>query len=158
MIGDMEDLYRTLGVSRGASGDEIRKRYRFLAQAYHPDKFPDPDNKDRAEAEFKRVQEAYQVLSSPVRRAAYDASRPSSGSAADARAGSGPVRPRARPRPPSLWRQKAFGLTGAQWLIAFLFVVNLWLRDPIPLADELLLLVLFFTINRLMPARRGGAP
>ena len=59
----MKDYYQVLGVPRGASADDIRRRYRFLVQAYHPDKFPDPGNKDEAEAEFKGVQEAYRVLS-----------------------------------------------------------------------------------------------
>lgn len=143
----MEDYYRTLGVSPRSSADEIRQRYRFLAQAYHPDKFPDSGNKERAETEFKRVQEAYQVLSSPVRRSAYDAAR-------GARPGP-PPRDEHPDKPPrraavSFWRQRILGLSGARWLVAFLFFLNLVVRDPLPFADELLLLVLFFTIDKLL--------
>lgn len=64
-----EDLYQTLGVSRDASKDEIQKSYRKLARKYHPDM--NPDNKGTQE-KFKRVQEAYDVLSDDEKRAAYD--------------------------------------------------------------------------------------
>lgn len=63
-----EDLYQILGVSRNASKDEIRKAHRKLALKYHPDKNPDDD----AQARFKRIQEAYDVLSDEEKRAAYD--------------------------------------------------------------------------------------
>ncbi len=64
-----EDLYQTLGVSRNASKDEIKKAHRKLALKYHPDK--NPDDKVARE-KFKRVQEAYDVLSDEEKRAAYD--------------------------------------------------------------------------------------
>ena len=64
-----EDLYQTLGVDRSASKDDIKKAHRKLAIKLHPDKNPD----DKASHEkFKRVQEAYDVLSDDEKRAAYD--------------------------------------------------------------------------------------
>ncbi len=64
-----EDLYQTLGVARDAPPPEIKKAHRKLAMKYHPDK--NPDDKVAAE-KFKRVQEAYDVLSDEEKRAAYD--------------------------------------------------------------------------------------
>lgn len=64
-----EDLYQTLGVSRDASKDDIKKAHRKLALKYHPDK--NPDDK-AARDKFKRIQEAYDVLSNEEKRAAYD--------------------------------------------------------------------------------------
>ena len=64
-----EDLYQTLGVSRDASKDEIKKAHRKLALKLHPDKNP---NDKKAHEKFKRVQEAYDVLSDDDKRAAYD--------------------------------------------------------------------------------------
>lgn len=64
-----EDLYQTLGVSKNATKDEIKKAHRKLALKYHPDQNPDDDE---ARERFKRVQEAYDVLSDEEKRAAYD--------------------------------------------------------------------------------------
>lgn len=64
--------YKTLEVSDKASQEEIKKAYRKLAKKYHPDK--NANNSD-AEARFKEVSIAYSVLSSPKRRAEYDAQR-----------------------------------------------------------------------------------
>ena len=64
-----EDLYQTLGVSRDATKDEIKKAHRKLALKLHPDKNPDDKT---AQEKFKRVQEAYDVLSDDDKRAAYD--------------------------------------------------------------------------------------
>ena len=65
-----KDLYDALGVSRGASQDEIKKAYRKLVRQYHPDK--NPGDKE-AEERFKEIQGAYDVLSDPEKRKQYDA-------------------------------------------------------------------------------------
>jgi molecular chaperone DnaJ len=64
----VSDFYRLLGVERGAQEDEIKKAYRKLAMQFHPDRNPEPD----AEARFKEITEAYEVLRDPQKRAAYD--------------------------------------------------------------------------------------
>src|SRR5688572_17359615 len=64
-----EDYYATLGVSRGASADDIQKAYRKLARKYHPDM--NPDDK-AAQKKFKEVQHAYDVLSDEKKRKMYD--------------------------------------------------------------------------------------
>jgi len=63
-----KDYYKTLGVGRDASQDDIKKAYRRLARKYHPDVSSEAD----AEERFKEVGEAYEVLKDPEKRAAYD--------------------------------------------------------------------------------------
>jgi molecular chaperone DnaJ len=64
-----KDYYETLGVARGASEDEVRKSYRRLARKYHPDLNPGDKS---AEAKFRDVQEAYDILSDAKKRQMYD--------------------------------------------------------------------------------------
>lgn len=65
---DYKDYYQTLGVSRNASKEEIQKAYRKLARKYHPDVSKEP----KAEAKFKDINEAYEVLKDPEKRKKYD--------------------------------------------------------------------------------------
>ena len=58
----MNDPYSVLGISRGATDDEIKKAYRALSRKYHPDANINNPNKDQAEAKFKEVQQAYQQI------------------------------------------------------------------------------------------------
>lgn len=69
MAEKKRDYYEVLGVSKGASDDELKKAYRKLAKKYHPD--VNPSDKE-AEAKFKEVNEAYAILSDADKRAAYD--------------------------------------------------------------------------------------
>lgn len=64
------DYYDILGVDKGSSADEIKKAYRKKALEWHPDKHK--DNKEEAERRFKEINEAYQVLSDPQKKSAYD--------------------------------------------------------------------------------------
>jgi len=70
MAEKKQDFYKILGVERNASDAEIKKRYRILAMKWHPDR--NADNIEAAEAQFKLVKEAYEILSDPKKRAAYD--------------------------------------------------------------------------------------
>ncbi|MBS1109170.1 MAG: Chaperone DnaJ-like protein, partial [Anaeromyxobacteraceae bacterium] len=69
------DLYDVLGVSRGASNDDIRKAYRKLAKKFHPDM--NPGNR-KAEEKFKEITAAHEVLSDPKKRKLYDEFGPDS--------------------------------------------------------------------------------
>ena len=63
-----KDYYKTLGVARDASQDDIQRTYRKLARKYHPDVNKDPG----AESKFKEISEAYEVLKDPEKRSKYD--------------------------------------------------------------------------------------
>jgi curved DNA-binding protein len=65
---EYRDYYKILGVARAATAEDIKKSYRRLARKYHPDVSKEKD----AEQKFKEVQEAYEVLKDPEKRAAYD--------------------------------------------------------------------------------------
>jgi curved DNA-binding protein len=66
---EYRDYYKILGVPRGSDAEEIKKTYRKLAMRYHPDRNP---GDKQAEDRFKEINEAYQVLSDPQKRARYD--------------------------------------------------------------------------------------
>ncbi len=66
---EYKDYYKILGLARGAKPDDIKRAYRRLARKYHPDVSKEPD----AEARFKEINEAHEVLKDPEKRAAYDA-------------------------------------------------------------------------------------
>src|SRR5690625_2735340 len=91
---EFKDYYKTLGLERDATQDEIKRAYRKLARKYHPDVNQDPG----AEDQFKEVGEAYEVLKDPEKRAAYD------------QLGRGP-RPGEQSRPPPR-RDTRFALRG----------------------------------------------
>src|SRR4029434_8815062 len=63
------DYYETLGVSRTADEKELKSAFRKLAMQFHPDKNPDDND---AERKFKEINEAYETLKDPQKRAAYD--------------------------------------------------------------------------------------
>jgi curved DNA-binding protein len=91
-----KDYYDVLGVTRGAEADEVKRAYRKLARKYHPD----VSKEKNAENKFKEVQEAYEVLRDPEKRAAYDQLGRD-------------YRPGQQFRPPPDWTQR-FGQTGSQ--------------------------------------------
>ena len=69
MADNKKDYYEVLGVNKGASDDELKKAFRKMAKQYHPD--ANPDNQE-AESKFKEVNEAYEILSDPQKKAQYD--------------------------------------------------------------------------------------
>ncbi len=69
-MAQKRDYYEVLGVSKNATDDELKKAFRKLAKKYHPD--ANLDNKEEAEAKFKEVNEAYEVLSDSQKRRMYD--------------------------------------------------------------------------------------
>ena len=72
-IKRIRDYYEILGVARNATAEEIKRAFRKQALKYHPDR----DHEDGAEERFKEVNEAYETLSNPEKRATYDAQQAS---------------------------------------------------------------------------------
>ncbi len=70
MAAQKKDYYEILGVSKNATDEEIRSAYKKLIKQWHPDR--NPDNRKEAEQKFKEIQEAYEVLSDPEKKAMYD--------------------------------------------------------------------------------------
>lgn len=71
MKNEMEDYYKLLGVKRDASAAELKKAYRKMAQKHHPD-LAEEGQKDKAKAQFQKIQQAYDVLKDPEKRQLYD--------------------------------------------------------------------------------------
>lgn len=92
----MKNLYEILDVSSDASPEKLKDQWRFLVHAWHPDKFPNPAQKARAEQQIKEINNAYETLSRPDRRAQYDRER----SAEERRKGQATTRPESTPKPP----------------------------------------------------------
>src|SRR5215204_6570654 len=70
-MASKRDYYEVLGMAKNASDEDIKKAYRKLAMKYHPDRNQGDQNK-KAEDQFKEAKEAYEMLSDPQKRAAYD--------------------------------------------------------------------------------------
>ena len=105
MAANKRDYYEILGVSRNASDDEIKKAFRRLAKQYHPDA-----NKEQgAEARFVEINEAYEVLRDPAKRAAYDAQRAEERRRAAARAELRRQQERAKREPEMTWAEGIVG-------------------------------------------------
>lgn len=68
----MKDYYKILEVEPDATFDQIKTQHRFLVHAWHPDKFPNPEQKIKAEEKLKVINEAYSTLSDPEKRKMYD--------------------------------------------------------------------------------------
>jgi len=68
----MKDFYQILEITPDASQDAIKAQYRFLVQAWHPDKFPNSAQKLKAEEKIKEINAAYEILCNPTKRAEYD--------------------------------------------------------------------------------------
>src|SRR3954470_22916901 len=80
-LHEAEDLYHILGVSSNVAPEKIKEQFRFLAQAFHPDKHASPAHKARAGEMLRKITEAYRILSDPLQRAAYDKKRSTQSSA-----------------------------------------------------------------------------
>ncbi len=74
-LHEAEDLYHILGVASNVAPEKIKEQFRFLAQAFHPDKHASPAHKARAGEMLRKITEAYRILSDPLQRSAYDKKR-----------------------------------------------------------------------------------
>ena len=68
----MSNYYELLEIKKDSTIDEIKRAYKKLAFKYHPDKNTDNDNKEQNELQFKKITEAYEVLSDPDKKHQYD--------------------------------------------------------------------------------------
>jgi curved DNA-binding protein CbpA len=68
----MKNYYEILEVTYDASQEAIKSQYRFLVHVWHPDRFPRPDQKTKAEEKLKMINEAYEILGNIEKRASYD--------------------------------------------------------------------------------------
>src|SRR5688572_30346726 len=68
----MKNYYQILELPSDVPQNTIKEQYLFLVHAWHPDKFPNPMQKLKAEEKIKEINEAYTVLSNPIKRADYD--------------------------------------------------------------------------------------
>lgn len=68
----MKDYYKILEIAHDTSQEAVKEQYRFLVQAWHPDKFPNPTQKIKAEERIKEINAAYVILGNPAKRTEYD--------------------------------------------------------------------------------------
>ena len=80
-LHEAEDLYHILGVAPNVAPEKIKEQFRFLVQAFHPDRHASPAHKARAGEMLRKITEAYRILSDPLQRAAYDRKRLMQGTA-----------------------------------------------------------------------------
>jgi curved DNA-binding protein CbpA len=99
----MKDYYRILKVPKNAGQETIRQQYRLLMSECHPDKFTNPEEKDRAGEQVKEINEAYEILSDPAKRAAYDRSVRQPGAGVSKKTEGGTTE-----RPPVGWVQESY--------------------------------------------------
>lgn len=132
MTRNVTDPYAVLGVPPNASAEQVARAFRRLAKRHHPDLHPDAVAAAAAAGRMRRLNEAWRILSNPVRRARYDASRWTGGAAAPHWAGSRPAVQPAAPSQAPRWRRpeppatvpRSFGdsawaalLVGGVWLL-----------------------------------------
>jgi curved DNA-binding protein CbpA len=118
----MSDFYNILGVSADVPLEEIKRRYRFLAQAYHPDKFASERHRSDASEAFKRINEAFQTLGDSAKRAEYDRIRRTQNAT--------PPPPQSPKPPPKIRRQMSMSLRIAAVLLMALVVALLAQLPP----------------------------
>lgn len=127
----MRDYYEIFGLAPNASPEQIKERYRFLAQAYHPDKFASEHHRQRAEEQFKEINEAYETLKDSARRRGYDSTRPQNNPSPQT--APPPTRPSPSPSPPRRRPAFAWLIVAATVIACFIFVGHL--HKPQPLAE-----------------------
>src|SRR5829696_1775270 len=71
----MKDYYAILGIPPDTGQEKIKEQWRLLVLAWHPDRFPEPAQKVQAGEKFKEINEAYEILGNPTKRAQYDRER-----------------------------------------------------------------------------------